>query len=116
MYPRLPIKKKYISNTIKPVAFFGIPGLVSIISVFSFFTVTFSSWFIIAGAFLSLVILLLIIIVSDEIFVRRNIASKKNGPLLWKDNIEGYKTAHKTITKNDRIKKVVENRVLLFPE
>lgn len=118
MYPRLPVKKKYVSTTIKPGTFFGIPGLISIIAASVFVAVTFSAWFIIAGVFLALVTLFFMTMVSGERFVmkRRNIASKKNGPLLWQDSIEGYKTAHKTITKNDRIKEVVENRVLLLPE
>jgi len=118
MYPRHPVKKKYISKTVKPGSFFGIPSLIGIVAASVFVAMTFSAWFIIAGVFLALIAMFFMSMVAGEKFVikRRNSASRKIGPLLWQDSIEGYKTAHKTITRNDRIKEVVENRVLLLPE
>lgn len=118
MYPRTPIKKKYVSKMIKPGTFFGIPGLISIIAASIFVVIMFSAWFLIAGIALSLASLFFMTMMSGERYVmRRKVkATKKNGPLLWQDSIEGYKTAHKTITKDDRIKEVIENRVLLLSE
>lgn len=118
MYPKIPIKKKYISRVIRPDLFFGTPMTLFSIAVSILLIKMFSLWFIFAAVALGVASLLFVTIMAGErMHMRKKQGhSKKYGPLLWRDNIEGYKTEHKMISRLDRVKEVVDNRVLSLAE
>lgn len=115
MYPRVPIKIPYIGNVIFSNKLFGILQIGAICST-ALLSWLISPLFAIAGALIFAIITGMNFYFGKSHFaiIRKKIAGDKFGPLLWADNIQGYRTSHKTVTRDERIKEVIKNRVLSY--
>ena len=114
LYPKTPETIPYMTNIVDGGKFFGIPAVIGIIAATAICSWLFSPFVVIGGVVLTCAAAAIGIQFSGEYFTlkRKSKANKKIGPLLWMDDIQGYRTSHKTVTRDERIKQVVKTRVL----
>lgn len=115
LYPKTPVRMPYIKKAVLGDRLFAIP-IIGILAATVVATWIFSALFVVAGISIGAIAVFLLFQMGGKYVAlsRKNKPSDKLGPLLWMDDVQGYKTEHISVTREERIKQVIKTRVLAY--